>query len=50
MGIVEGDIIYNKFDMYQNLLSLIKDFNKNYARKLGKPRISLDVIAEGADN
>jgi len=28
MNVKEGDVVYNRFNMYQNLIALIEEFNK----------------------
>jgi len=50
MGVEVGDIIYNRFDIFQNLQALIKDFNQKEARLRGVAKIRLDVVQEGANN
>jgi hypothetical protein len=41
MGVTIGDVIYNRFDLYQNLAGLVKEFNK-VAYKLGESQINVD--------
>lgn len=49
MNVVEGDVVYNKFDIYQNLVSLIDEFNR-IAFDIGVSRISREAVEEGNDN
>lgn len=50
MKVEKDDIIYQKIDMYQNLIALINNYNRDVAIPERKPKILKTIVTSGADN
>lgn len=49
LKVEEGDIIYSKMDIYQNLVALIDEFNKDVAKK-EEDKISREIVTKGVSS
>ena len=50
LGVEEGDFIYTKIDMYQNLIAIIDGYNDDVAIPKNLTQISRSSVTKGADN
>lgn len=50
LSVEQGDFIYIKMDIYQNLIALIDGYNNDVAIPKNLPQISRSVVTQGSDN